>query len=267
MATSSALMTLSRRRFILSARTPRELIVPLVNPVLFAVVIAPALGQVLGTTRDGLDYMSFVAMATVGLLIPINTMFAGIGVIVDRQAGAQRELLTAPIPRPLIVLGNLAVAMLLTGLQVGILVGAAVLRGAKFHGSVGGILWFVGAATLLTIGMYGLAEILANRAPSQEAYVGALPAVAILPWFFAGSLFPISTLPTGLGWIARFFPLTHALAVMRYGLLDSRGTGVHDIWQMGNTTAEAALSLGVVGLFAFVTTVLSLRVFSRSVAR
>jgi ABC-type polysaccharide/polyol phosphate export permease len=265
MSSTTALLTLSRRRLNLTARTPREVVVPLVTPVLFAVVIAPALGNVLGTLHGGIDYMTFVALASVGLLVPINTMFSGIGVIVDRQAGAQRELLAAPIRRQLVVLGNLVVAFLLTGLQITVLVGAAALRGAKFDVDAAGIGWFIGAVALLTIGMYGIAEILANRAPSQEAYIGALPAIAIVPWFFAGSLFPISTLPSGLSELAKFFPLTHALALIRYGFLDHRGTGLHDIWGMSNTTEMAALSLGVVALFAVATTVLSIRVFNRSV--
>ncbi|HEX6509637.1 MAG TPA: ABC transporter permease [Chloroflexota bacterium] len=264
MSTSTALLTLSRRRLALSAHTPREIVVPLVTPVLFAVVIAPALGTVLGSLRGGLDYMTFVALATVGLLVPINTMFSGIGVIVDRQGGAQRELLTAPIRRQLVVLGNLVVAVLLTGLQIGVLVGAAALRGAKFQVDAGGMAWFIGAVALLTIGMYGVAEIMANRAPSQESYVGALPAIAIVPWFFAGSLFPITTLPSGLSAIAKVLPLTHALALIRYGLLDKRGTGLHDIWGMSNTTEMAALSLGVVALFAVVMTALAIRIFTRS---
>ena len=35
--------TLARRRFALSAHTPREILVPLLTPILFADVIAPAL--------------------------------------------------------------------------------------------------------------------------------------------------------------------------------------------------------------------------------
>src|SRR5947207_15412810 len=90
------LATLARRRLQLTARTPRELVVPLLTPVMFALVIAPALKQALHT--DG-HYESYVALGTVGLLIPLNTMFAGLGVIVDRQHGAQRALLPAPVPR------------------------------------------------------------------------------------------------------------------------------------------------------------------------
>ena len=54
--------------------------------------------------------------------------------------------------------------------------------------------------------------------------------MAILPWFFAGALFPIGALPGALTAFAKVLPLTHALALMRYGLVDPRGPGLHDIW-------------------------------------
>ncbi|HMF83534.1 MAG TPA: hypothetical protein VKI01_09680, partial [Acidimicrobiia bacterium] len=73
-----------QRRFALSVRTPRELLVPLLTPVLFALVIAPALADQV-TNVGGIDYMSFVAIATVGLLLPLSCMSAGIGVLVDRE--------------------------------------------------------------------------------------------------------------------------------------------------------------------------------------
>src|SRR5262245_16100567 len=123
------LATLARRRFQLTARTPRELVVPLLTPIMFALVIAPALRTALHTDPS---YESFVAIGTVGLLIPLNTMFSGLSVIVDRVSGAQRELLTAPVPRGLLVLGNLVVALAITALQVGVLIGVAVARGIQF---------------------------------------------------------------------------------------------------------------------------------------
>src|SRR5213082_2201957 len=80
-------LALVRRRFRLSAGTPRELVVPLLTPILFALVIAPALKEALHTSAS---YESFVAIGTVGLLVPLNTLFLGIGSIVDRLSGAQR---------------------------------------------------------------------------------------------------------------------------------------------------------------------------------
>src|SRR6058998_2167515 len=111
MSAYAALATLSRRRLSLSAHTPREIVVPLITPILFALVIGPALNEVIGSFTNGLDYVSFVAVGTVGLLVPLNMMFAGLGVIIDRQEGARRELLAAPIRRSLLVFSNLSVAL------------------------------------------------------------------------------------------------------------------------------------------------------------
>jgi ABC-type multidrug transport system permease subunit len=259
----AALTTLVRRRFSLSARTPRELMVPLLTPVLFALVIAPALADI-GPKVPGLDYMTFAALGTAGLLIPLNCMFAGIGVMIDRESGARRDLLAAPIARPLIVAANLVVALAITALQLGVLLGAAVARGADLHTSLGGVAWFAAAALLLAIGMYGVAETLANKIPTLEEFTGSLPAVAIVPFFFAGSLFPIDALPRFLTDFAKVLPLTHTLAVMRYGLLDHNSAGLHAIWGMDNATTMAALSVGVVALFAGMLTAVAVKTFNRA---
>jgi ABC-type polysaccharide/polyol phosphate export permease len=254
------LATLARRRFQLTARTPRELVVPLLTPIMFALVIAPALKTALHTDAS---YESFVAIGTIGLLIPLNTMFSGLGVIVDRISGAQRELLTAPIPRGLLVVGNLLVALAITALQVAVLIAAAAARGIHFHTAAGGLGWFVGTAALFTVGMYGAAEILAQRVPRQEEYIARVPAIAILPWFLAGALFPITALPIVLRWIAKFLPLTHTLALMRYGLVGD-ASGLRAIWHLQSPAAMAGLSLAVVAGVALLLTVASIRVFSRA---
>ena len=257
------LATLARRRLQLTARTPRELLVPLLTPIMFALVIAPALKTALHTTAS---YESYVAIGTVGLLIPLNTMFSGLGVIVDRVSGAQRELLSAPVSRGLLVVGNLLVALAVTALQVGVLIAVAVARGISFDVTATGAFWFAGAAVLFSVGMYGVAEILASRVPRQEEYIARVPAIAILPWFLAGALFPISALPHFLEWFAKFLPLTHGLAVMRYGLLQDAG-GLHAIWGMTDPVAMAALSAGVVAAFAGLLIAVSMRVFSRAAVR
>jgi ABC-type polysaccharide/polyol phosphate export permease len=237
--------------------------VPLLTPIMFALVIAPALKQALHT---GSTYESYVAVGTIGLLIPLNTMFAGLGSIVDRLGGARRELLAAPVPRGLLVLGNLVVATAITALQVVVLLGAARLRGIQFDTGAAGLVWFAAAVTLLTVGMYGAAETLANRVPRQEEYIARVPAIAIVPWFLVGALFPIGALPTPMTWVAKVLPLTHGLALMRYGLLGD-ASGLHAIWGLSSAGVAAALSLLVVGAFAALLTALSIRVFTRSAVR
>jgi ABC-2 type transport system permease protein len=211
--------------------------------------------------------MTYVAVGTVGLLVPLSSMFAGIGVIVDRDSGARRELLAAPVQRSLMVAGNFVVALVVSTLQMAALVVAAVARGASFSVTASGVLWFVAAAYIFAVASYGIAEVMANRIATQEEYVGATPAVAILPWFLAGALFPIHALPAGLAAFAKALPLTHALALMRYGVLDRHAGGLRDIWGMSNATTMATLSLGVVAAWALALTAAAVRVFGRAAVR
>jgi len=261
----AALRTLAVRRAALTAHNPRQIAVPMLTPILFALVIAPALKMALGGLHSQIDYTAFVAVGTVGLLVPLATTFAGLSVIVDRDSGAQRELLAAPVPRSLLLLGNLLVVVGLCSLQVVVVIAAAALRGAHFHIHAAGVGWFAAASLLFVVLMYAVAETLAARIRTAEEYIGATPAIAILPWFFAGALFPISVLPGALIWVARFLPLTHAMALLRYGFVDPKGAGLHDIWGLANTTASAWLSFAVVVASTFALGALALRAFKRSV--
>ncbi|HEY6426786.1 MAG TPA: ABC transporter permease [Acidimicrobiales bacterium] len=258
-----AVPVLAARRLALTIRSPRSLVVPLLTPVLFALVIAPALANTIAVPSGRTAYMTFVALATAGLLIPLNCMFSGLGVIVDRQHGAMRELLVAPIRRSSIVMGNLVAALATTALQLVVLIGVSALRGAHYVMS-SRTLWFVAAALLFAVFMYALAEILAVRVPRPEEYIGVVPAIAIVPFFFAGSLFPITALPHWLAGVARVLPLTHALALFRYGLTGDGGRALHNIWGLHSVPAMAALSLTVVGLFTAVAIAGALRLFARA---
>src|SRR5437868_9712796 len=131
--TASSLATLARRRASLTAANPRQILVPLLGPAILAMVVAPALKVATGGLHSHIDYLAFVGVGTVGLVVPLSSIFAGLSVIVDRHSGAQRELLAAPVPRSFLVLGNMAVALVLAALQVVVLIGLAALRGASFN--------------------------------------------------------------------------------------------------------------------------------------
>ena len=260
-------LTLARRRALLTAANPRQIAVPLLGPALLALILAPALKKATGGLHSHIDYTSFVGVGAVGLVIPLSSVFAGLSVIVDRHTGAHRELLAAPIPRAFMVLGNLIVALALAALQALVVVGLSALRGGVFHITAAGVAWFLGASLLFTVFMYGLAEAVASRVSKEEDYVGATPVLAILPFFFAGALFPISAMPGALTDIAKVMPLTHALALLRYGFIDPSGRGLHDIWGMHNATTEAWLSLAVVAAYAVALTVIAIRAFERSAVK
>ena len=114
---------------------------------------------------------------------------------------------------------------------------------------------------------YGVAETLANRIGEEEEYVNGIPTIGIARWFFAGSLFPISFLPAGLAAIAKLLPVTHAVALMPYGLVDHHAADLHAIWGLTNPTLMAALSTAVLVACATLLLALAIRTFSRRALR
>ncbi len=101
-------------------------------------------------------------------------------------------------------------------LQVTVLIGLAALRGADFHITASGLVWFMAATLLFTVFMYGLAETVASRMAKQEDYIGATPALATCRSSCRGAV-PISAMPGA----RRRWPRCCAdprARLMRYGL-------------------------------------------------
>ena len=95
---------------------------------------------------NGIDYMTFVATGTIGLLVPISCMFAGIGVLVDRETARAATCSRRPSPLPVDRcrqscgrVGHRRPA----GRRV---VRRRTVAGADFNASATGIAWFVAAS-------------------------------------------------------------------------------------------------------------------------
>jgi ABC-type polysaccharide/polyol phosphate export permease len=155
--------------------------------------------------------------------------------------------------------------LVITLVQVALIVVLGRLRGAHFHTSLTRLPWFILAAALLCLFAYGLAETLALRVGRQEAYGPLIPAIGVTPYFLSGALYPLSILPTGLQQVAYLLPWTHAVALMRYGLMDGTPSGLTDIWHNGSEPLAATLSLVVLVVMAAGSLVLATRVFARAV--
>lgn len=260
----AGLGTLYARRLRVTTKTVSGVIGQFLTPVLWVLVVAPALDTALGGFNPRIDYYTYVAVSQATFIVPFTAMFNGLNVIVDKDFGVTRELLVAPVRRSLIPLANSMAVLTVALAQVAVILGLAVLRGAELDTSAGGIGWLVGAAALLTLGMYGIAETLALRISRQEAYGPLIPAIGVTPYMLCGALFPISILPAGIENLTKLSPWTHALALMRHGTMQGTDPGLEDIWHLGSDAAMAWASLGVLALFAAATLTLAVRVFRRT---
>jgi ABC-2 type transport system permease protein len=260
-ADAHGLVTLYRRRLNVTTRLIPGLIGLMVTPVLWILIIAPALDNALGSFNPSVDYFTFVCLSQVAFIVPFTSMFSGINLIVDKDFGILREFLVAPVGRSSITIGNALAVLTVALMQVGLMMSLATLRGAEFHTSLAGFFWFLAGVALLSLSTYAIAEILALMVGRQEAYGPLIPAVGVTPWFLSGSLFPLSFLPDGVRQFSVVLPWTHALALMRYGMMENIDPGLHDIWHMNSDAWMAALSLIVLIGFSLVLLAIDTRVF------
>jgi hypothetical protein len=73
------------------------------------------------------------------------------------------------------------------------------------------------------------------------------------------------TLPGWLDAVAKVLPLTHTLALFRYGLTSASGAqALHNIWGMSNVTVMAGLSLAVICAYALVAFGGAVRLFTKA---
>jgi ABC-2 type transport system permease protein len=255
---------LAARRIRLTTRTASGVVGQLLSPILWVLIVGPALADSLGSFNAGVDYFTYVAVGQVAFLIPFTAMFSGLNVIVDREFGILREVLVAPVRRWSVPIAEALAVLAITLVQVALIVGLGRLRGAHFHTSPARLPWFVAAAALLCLAVYGVAEILALRIGRQEVYGSLIPAIGVTPYFLSGALYPLSVLPAGIEQVAYLLPWTHAVALMRYGLMEGDPSGLTQIWHITSEPLAAALSLGVLTVMAGTSLLVATRVFLRA---
>jgi ABC-2 type transport system permease protein len=260
-AATAGLSPLYLRRLAVTGKTVARLVAQLLTPVLWILIVGPALARALGSFSPSVDYYTYVAVGQVAFLVPFTAMFAGIDLLTDKDLGILRELLVAPIRRAIIPLANAAAVALL---QVALVVGLAVARGAHFHTSLARLPWFVATAALLSLGMYGIAQILALAINQQAAYGALIPAIGVTPFFLSGAMYPLSVLPIGLKATALVLPWTHAVALLHYGMMQGTDPGLAAIWHLPSEPLMATLSLATLAVFAVASLAIAVRMFSRS---
>jgi ABC-2 type transport system permease protein len=262
-AVMSGSKALYQRRIAVTTKTLATSIGPTILPVLWILVIAPALDKALGGFNPSIDYYTFLAVAQITFIVPFTAMFNGLNVIVDRQFGITRELLVAPVSRSIIPFANAAAVTTITMFQTALILILAVARGASFTVRWTTPLWVVGGVVLLTAAIYGIAEILALKVNRQEAYGPLIAAVGVAPWFVSGTLFPLTALVPITQYVARALPWTHAVSVFRYALMNDRASGLSNIWGFGGPTVRASMSVAYLAVFAVGSMALAAKVFRR----
>jgi ABC-2 type transport system permease protein len=258
---------LYRRRVAVAVKRPIALVSQLLTPVLWVLVVGPAFARAFGGFARGVDFFTYIAVGQIVFILPFSAMFAGLVVITDRDFGILRELLVAPIRRATIPFSNIAAILTVAAGQLVLILALALIRGADYNTAPGRLLVALLAAALLSAGTYALAELLAYRITQPAIFGTLIPAIGATPYALCGAIYPLAALPPGVKLLADVLPWTHAVALLRFGLMGGGASGLEQIWHLHSVWAMALLSLTVLIAFAALTVSLALRAFTGATSR
>lgn len=255
------------RRVSIAVKKPVAFISQVLTPVLWVLVVGPALARAFGGFAPNVDYFSYVSIGQIVFVIPFSAMFAGLTVIFDKDWGILRELLVAPIRRSTVPMANTAAVLTIAAGQFALIVGLAMARGAHFHTTPLRLAFSLVSAALLAAGVYGIAEILAYTITQPQAFGTLIPAIGATPYALCGAIFPIAVLPVVIRQGAWALPWTHCVDVLRFGLMGNAASGLREIWPIRNIWTDALLSLSVLAIFATITQTVANLSFKRATGK
>jgi ABC-2 type transport system permease protein len=267
MNATAGLGPLYRRRISTTAKQPVAILGQMLLPVLWVLVVGPALAAAFGGFAAGYDYYSYVCVGQIVFILPFSAMFAGLTAMFDRDWGILRELLVAPIRRSMIPTANTAAVLTIAAAQFILILGLAITRGATFSTTGPRLVVAIAAAGLLTAFVYGLAELLVFTIKQPQIFGTLIPAIGATPYLLSGALYPLTALPDGIRVAAWALPWTHCVALLRYALIGDTAAGLDDIWPFANVTVMAICSMAFLALAAALTQWLSHRRFAAAVSK
>lgn len=222
----TAMRAIVWRELLKFSRQYGRLVSALVRPLLWLAVFAAGFRNVFGVAivepyDSYIPYDVYIAPGLVGMVLLFNGMQSSLAMVYDREMGLMRLLLTAPLPRPWILLSKLTATAVLSLAQAAAFVVVASLLGTELP--VLSHLPQVLLAALcgaLMLGALGL--LLSVHIKQLENFAGTMNFVIFPMYFMSTALYPLWKLEeSGAEWvyhIARFNPFTHAVEWMRFAL-------------------------------------------------
>ena len=214
-----ALRAVATREVIKFVKQRGRLLSGLVRPLFWLVVFASGFQNVFGVSiippyQTYITYQVYIVPGLIGIVLLFHGMLSSLAMVYDREMGIMRLLLTAPLPRWVLLVCKLGVlqcyAFLLT----------CILFGVTFD-AMGWVTVFPAIlASGLMLSAMGLALSVYIR--QLENFAGAMNFLIFPMFFLSSALYPLWKLQEGGSEIvylaANLNPFTYAVELVRFAL-------------------------------------------------
>jgi len=222
--TARALRAVTMREIVKFVQQRGRLLSALVRPLMWLAVFAAGFQNVFGVSivppyKTYITYQVYIVPGLLGIILLCHGMQSSLSMVYDREMGVMRLLLTAPLPRWVLLACKLAAGTVLSVITCYVFLLVCILFDVTFDWS--GWLTVLPALVLSGLMLGSLGMLISSGIKQLENFAGVMNFV-IFPMFFASSaLYPLWRVQEGspyLYYVCEVNPFTHAVELIRFAL-------------------------------------------------
>lgn len=186
------------------------------QPILFLLALGYGIGAVYKKAGQG-DYLEFLVPGIIIQTLLFSGVFWGIQILFDKRFGFLKEMLVAPVSRTKILLGNALGGATISMIQATLVfIIATVLGFRPYNWLLVPLAFLIALALSVTLTSFGAG--IASIVEDFQGFQG-INNFLIFPLFFlSSSLYPLTSAPGWLKFLASINPLSYQVDLLRYTL-------------------------------------------------
>lgn len=207
---------------------PIELLTRAIQPALWMLIFGQTFSQLHAIPTGNLTYLEFLAPGIVAQSALFISIFYGIQIIWDRDAGILAKLLVTPTPRAALVTGKAFAAGVRAVAQVLVVIAISLVMGVRINLLPWAVLASFAIVMLGAAFFSCLSMVLAGLLRVRDRLMGIGQAITMPLFFASNALYPIDIMPAWLQVLSRVNPLSYEVDALRTVMVGASGNLVLD---------------------------------------
>lgn len=220
----TALLAICQREALRFWGQKGRLVAALVRPLVWLLVFAAGFRAALGLSitppyETYITYDTYIVPGLVGMILLFNGMQSSLSLVMDRELGTMRLMLTAPLPRWWLLSAKLIAGSLISVLQAYAFLALAALYGVTFPPL--GYLLAMPVMLLVAFMVGALGIALSSTIRQLENFAGIMNFVIFPMFFLSSALYPLWKMAEAsphLRNLCMVNPFTHGVEAIRFAL-------------------------------------------------
>ncbi len=206
-----------------------ELFTRMVQPALWLLIFGQTFSRLGVIDTGGVPYLAFLAPGIIAQSALFISIFYGIQIVWDRDAGILAKLMVTPAPASALVTGKAFAAGVRSVVQVIGVVALAFILGVQMTANPLKILAAMGVVVLGSTFFACLSMSLAGLVRNRDRLMGIGQAITMPLFFASNALYPVNVMPPWLRWLSAVNPLSYEVNALRGLLIGSPGNLLVDV--------------------------------------